>query len=81
MMASCVKRSCSVCPSWVIWQSRVRALRAARAKRRKRPTPPVEPKITGEVKAQLIALACLTPPAGHARWSLRLLHAEQHTCQ
>src|SRR4051794_1920459 len=46
---------------------------AATIQRRKRLTPPVEPKITGEVEARLIALACSTPPAGHARWSLRLL--------
>jgi hypothetical protein len=32
--------------------------------------------ITGEVEARLIALACSAPPAGHARWSLRLL--EKH---
>ena len=44
--------------------------------RKKRLTPPVESKITGEVEARLIALACSTPPAGHARWSLRLL--ERH---
>jgi transposase len=44
--------------------------------RKKRATPPVEPKVTGEVEARLIALACSTPPAGHARWSLRLL--EKH---
>lgn len=44
--------------------------------RKKRLTPPVEPKVTGEVEARLIALACSTPPAGHARWSLRLL--EKH---
>jgi transposase len=49
---------------------------AATITRRKRLTPPVEPKITGEVEARLIALACSTPPAGHARWSLRLL--EKH---
>jgi hypothetical protein len=36
----------------------------------------VEPKITGEVEARLIALACSQPPEGHARWSLRLL--EKH---
>ena len=48
----------------------------ATIQRRKRLTPPVEPKITGEVEARLIALACSTPPAGHARWSLRLL--EKH---
>src|SRR4051794_41968404 len=49
---------------------------AATIQRRKRLTPPVEPKITGEIEARLIALACSTPPAGHARWSLRLL--ERH---
>lgn len=44
--------------------------------RKKRLTPPVEPKVTGEVEARLIALACSAPPQGHARWSLRLL--EKH---
>ena len=45
--------------------------------RKKRTTPPVEPKVTGEVEARLIALACSAPPPeGHARWSLRLL--EKH---
>ena len=34
--------------------------------RKKRLTPPVEPKVTGEVEARLIALACSTPPAGYA---------------
>ena len=31
------------------------------------------PKLDGEQEAQLIALACSTPPAGQARWTLRLL--------
>ena len=44
--------------------------------RKKRPTPPVEPTVTGEVEARLIALACSTPPEGRTRWSLRLL--EKH---
>jgi hypothetical protein len=44
--------------------------------RRKRATPPAEPTVTGEVEARLIALACSSPPEGHARWSLRLL--EKH---
>ena len=44
--------------------------------RKKRLSPPVEPKVTGEVEARLIALACSTPPEGYARWSLRLL--EKH---
>lgn len=48
----------------------------ATIQRRKRLTPPVEPKITGEVEARLIALACSAPPAGHARWSLRLLERQ-----
>lgn len=44
--------------------------------RRKRATPPVEPKVTGDVEARVIALACTKPPAGYDRWSLRLL--ERH---
>ena len=48
----------------------------ATVSRRKRLTPPVEPKVTGEVEARLIALACSAPPDGQARWSLRLL--EKH---
>ena len=45
----------------------------ARISRTKRLTPPVQPKVTGEVEARLTALACSSPPQGHARWSLRLL--------
>lgn len=41
--------------------------------RKKRETPPIEPKITGEVEAHIIALACSEPPEGCARWTLRLL--------
>lgn len=44
--------------------------------RRKRPRPPVEPKVTGDVEARVIALACTNPPQGFDRWSLRLL--EKH---
>jgi hypothetical protein len=44
--------------------------------RKRRLTPPVEPKVTGDVEARLIATACSKPPPGHARWSLRLL--ERH---
>jgi transposase len=44
--------------------------------RTKREHPPVPSPVTGEVEARLIALACSAPPAGHARWSLRLL--EKH---
>ena len=41
--------------------------------RKKRDTPPVEPKVTGEVEARIIALACSEVPAGCARWTVRLL--------
>ena len=44
--------------------------------RKKRVTPPVPPRITGEVEARVIAMACSCPPEGYARWSLRLL--EKH---
>ena len=37
------------------------------------PRPGAEPKVDGEVEAHLIALACSDPPAGRARWTLRLL--------
>ena len=41
--------------------------------RKHRDTPPVEPKITGEVEARIIALACSEVPAGCARWTVRLI--------
>jgi hypothetical protein len=41
--------------------------------RKKRETPPVPAKITGEVQAHIIALACTEPPAGRSRWTLKLL--------
>ena len=44
--------------------------------RKKRSTPPVEPKVTGDVEARVIALACTAPPPGRARWTLRLLERQ-----
>jgi len=41
--------------------------------RKRRETPPVAPIFDGEKEAQLIALACSSPPEGFARWTLRLL--------
>ena len=41
--------------------------------RKKRKTPPVGSKITGEVEAHLIAMACHNPPKGYCKWTLRLL--------
>jgi hypothetical protein len=46
---------------------------AAFLTRKKRETPPVPAKITGEVEAHIIALACSEPPKGCARWTLSLL--------
>lgn len=45
-------------------------------RRKKRVTPPVPGKVTGDVEARVIALACTKPPEGFDRWSLRLL--EKH---
>ena len=44
--------------------------------RKKRETPPVPAKVTGEVEAHIIALACSEPPKGYARWTVRLLAAK-----
>jgi Homeodomain-like domain len=41
--------------------------------RKKRETPPVPAIFDGEAQAKLTALACSTPPEGHARWTIRLL--------
>jgi hypothetical protein len=38
-----------------------------------KPRPGQAPKVTGEIEAKLIVLACSQPPAGYARWTLRLL--------
>jgi hypothetical protein len=40
---------------------------------RRAPQREYERKLDGEQEARVIALACSEPPAGHARWSLRLL--------
>ena len=41
--------------------------------RKKRETPPVPAKVTGDVEARIIALACSAPPKGYESWTLRLL--------
>jgi len=41
--------------------------------RKQRETPPVPSKITGDVEARIIALACGEVPKGYSRWTLRLL--------
>ena len=45
----------------------------ATIRRKKRETPPVPAKVTGEVEAHVIALACGEPPEGYSKWTLRLL--------
>ena len=45
----------------------------ATVNRKKRETPPVEAKVTGDVEAHIIAMACGEPPKGYAKWTLRLL--------
>jgi hypothetical protein len=46
---------------------------AAFLQRKKRETPPITPKITGDLEARILALACSKPPAGYRSWTLRLL--------
>jgi hypothetical protein len=41
--------------------------------RRPRPPAPERRRLDGEAEAQLVALACSTPPAGRDCWTLRLL--------
>jgi transposase len=41
--------------------------------RKPRAKPSIPRIFDGEKEARLITLACSTPPAGHAKWSLRLL--------
>jgi len=38
-----------------------------------KPRPGAVPKITGDIEAKLITLACSDPPEGRGRWTLRLL--------
>ena len=45
----------------------------AALERKKRDKPPRELKIDGEKEAQLIAIACSEPPAGRAKWTLKML--------
>ena len=41
--------------------------------RKQRETPPVARKITGEVEARIVQLACSEAPEGRSRWTLNLL--------
>jgi len=54
-------------------QRAVEAGPLAAIERKQQAHPSVARKFDGEKEARLIALACSEPPAGHQRWSLRLL--------
>lgn len=41
--------------------------------RRVRESPPVEPKVTGEVEARMVKIACSDPPEGFARWTMQMI--------
>ena len=53
---------------WVAWYKE-KGLKVLQDK--PRPGRPIQ--ISGEQRAKITALACSTPPEGHAEWSLRLL--------
>ena len=38
-----------------------------------KPRPGQAPKITGQIEAQLVMVACSSPPQGHKHWTLKLL--------
>lgn len=41
--------------------------------RKKRETPPVPAKVTGDIEAHIVAMACGDPPEGYSRWSVRII--------
>ena len=45
--------------------------------RQPRLAPPVEPKVTGEVEARMVQIACTDPPLDCARWTMMQLIAER----
>ena len=72
------ERICDALDSNVTMVARVRAKLVNEGldsvlQRKRRKSPPIEPIFDGERQAQLIALACSEPPAGRARWTIRLL--------
>jgi len=41
--------------------------------RKKRQTPPTEPKVTGDVEAHIVAVACSSTPEGKSKWTLQMI--------
>jgi hypothetical protein len=70
-----IAESCSVSVNSVLGvRQRLVAQGLEAALNRKQPAHPSRsPLLEGEGEARLIALRCGAPPAGHARWPLRLL--------
>ena len=54
---------------------------------RRNPIPPIAPIIDGEAEARILQIACSEAPAGHSRWSLKMIaaksmesHIVEHVC-
>lgn len=62
-----------VCPMTVGRVCRTFAQEGLEAALFDKPRPGREPKITGDIEAQLVTLACSDPPEGKGRWTLQLL--------
>jgi hypothetical protein len=68
-----VAEAALVCPVTVGRLCRAFAQEGLEAALYDRPRPGALPKITGDIEAKLVTLACSEPPSGRGRWTLRLL--------
>ena len=68
-----VAEAALVCPVTVGRVCRAFAKEGMEAALYDKPRPGREPKITGDIEAQLLTLACSDPPEGRGRWTLQLL--------
>jgi hypothetical protein len=68
-----VAQACLCCPLTVGQICRRFAQDGVEAALTEKPRPGQPPKITGDIEARLVTLACSNPPEGRARWTLRLL--------
>ena len=71
-----IAESVGVSPVTVSRICRRFVLEGSRSALRERPRPGQAPKITGEVEARLLAIACSKPPSGKGRWTVRMLTDE-----
>jgi hypothetical protein len=75
----CPMTVCRVCRRFVAsrtGQTHEQTSMSVRAGLKEQPRPGQAPKVTGEVEARLLTLACSKPPEGRARWTVRLLRDE-----